>query len=70
MTELVERQADRCVVVLPDVLTRPSLFDRIRGEVLSRWREVVPALIVVAGIGGELRLAANPRLGARVGMLA
>jgi hypothetical protein len=61
MAELVARQADGCVVVLPDVVERPSLFERIRGEVLSRWREVLAVPILVASAGGELTLAGGTR---------
>lgn len=58
MSDLVEHGRVE-VVVLPDGVTRPSLIDRIRGEVLSRWKEALAATILVAGSNGELALVAR-----------
>jgi hypothetical protein len=56
MADLVAKTAVD-VVLLPESVTRPSLLERIRGEMLSRWKEALSTTILVSGADGELRLA-------------
>lgn len=48
------------VVVLPDTIANPSLFDRVRGDVLGRWIDAVRVPVLLASSGGTLRLADEP----------